>query len=50
MRELIGDCQLCGKHVYCENGFFNGEQINGKLFCPDCGEQQKQKSEGSQSD
>lgn len=24
MRELIGECESCGKNVYCENGFFNG--------------------------
>lgn len=40
MREMIGDCQACGRHVYCEDGFFDGEQINGKLLCPVCAEKQ----------
>ncbi|WP_281250327.1 hypothetical protein [Virgibacillus siamensis] len=38
MRELIGACQACGKNVYCENGFFDGEQIDGRLLCNDCAE------------
>lgn len=49
MREWIGECQTCGKRVYCENGFFNGEQINGKLICPDCAEN-RIKNGSSQSD
>ncbi|WP_199794688.1 hypothetical protein [Lentibacillus sp. Marseille-P4043] len=38
MRELIGECQSCGKAVYCENGFFDGEQIDGNLLCNRCAE------------
>ncbi|GAA0613919.1 hypothetical protein GCM10009001_33940 [Virgibacillus siamensis] len=38
MRELIGQCQSCEKKVYCENGFFDGEQIGGKLLCNKCAE------------
>ncbi len=36
LKELIGKCFQCEKEVYCENGFFNGEQVQGKLFCPEC--------------
>lgn len=36
LRELIGECQSCGKKVYCENGFFDGHQENGKLLCNEC--------------
>ncbi|WP_168927233.1 hypothetical protein [Virgibacillus necropolis] len=36
MRELIGVCQSCGNNVYCENGFFDGYQENGKLLCDEC--------------
>ncbi|WP_188454598.1 hypothetical protein [Virgibacillus oceani] len=38
MRELIGECQSCGKHVYCENGFFDGVQLDGVLHCNECAE------------
>lgn len=37
MRELIGHCESCGREVYCENGFFTGIHIEGKLFCSSCG-------------
>ncbi len=40
MRELIGQCQSCGKNVYCENGFFDGVQIDGRLLCNDCAEKE----------
>jgi formylmethanofuran dehydrogenase subunit E len=39
MRELVGQCQECGKNVYCENGFFDGVQENGKLLCNDCADE-----------
>ncbi|GAB3064272.1 hypothetical protein [Virgibacillus ainsalahensis] len=42
MRELIGTCDSCGKNIYCEDGFFDGEQISGKLLCNECfAEEQK---------
>ncbi|WP_276282284.1 hypothetical protein [Virgibacillus indicus] len=41
MRELIGKCTSCGKNVYCENGFFDGVQDNGKLFCNECAEKEE---------
>ncbi|SFB35020.1 hypothetical protein SAMN04488072_1186 [Lentibacillus halodurans] len=43
MRELIGECQSCGKHVYCENGFFDGSQENGNLLCNHCAEKNESK-------
>ena len=34
MRELIGQCQVCGREIYCENGFLNGYiDSEGKLSC-----------------
>ncbi|WP_197046678.1 hypothetical protein [Oceanobacillus salinisoli] len=39
MRELIGPCLKCGKNVYCENGFFEGAQVNGELLCNQCYEE-----------
>lgn len=44
MRELIGQCQSCGKNVYCENGFFDGAQLDGKLLCNDCAEEEESNS------
>ncbi|GGB53705.1 hypothetical protein GCM10011409_34170 [Lentibacillus populi] len=49
MRELIGECQLCGKPVYCENGFFDGEQMNGKLTCNSCAEKIESTEENGQT-
>ena len=44
MREFIDNCSTCGKPVYCENGFFNGEQLeDGKLLCPQCIEEEAKK-------
>ncbi|MFD1361548.1 hypothetical protein ACFQ4A_07750 [Lentibacillus salinarum] len=39
MRELIGQCQSCGREVYCENGFFDGVQENGRLLCYVCADE-----------
>ncbi|WP_196493860.1 hypothetical protein [Ornithinibacillus caprae] len=36
MRELVGECEKCGKEVYCENGFLNGVHESGELFCQEC--------------
>ncbi|MFC4556897.1 hypothetical protein ACFO3D_01585 [Virgibacillus kekensis] len=36
MRELIGECGSCGKPIYCKDGFFDGDQIDGKLLCNEC--------------
>ncbi|WP_275661792.1 hypothetical protein [Lentibacillus sediminis] len=42
MREWIGKCSSCGRDVYCENGFFAGEQKNGKLLCENCAASQEE--------
>ncbi|MGC4375369.1 hypothetical protein WD019_00315 [Fictibacillus sp. Mic-4] len=40
MKELIGNCSLCGKAIYCLDGFFNGVyQEDGKIVCFDCFEE-----------
>jgi hypothetical protein len=36
MRELIGACELCNEKIYCDGGFFDGANINGKLYCESC--------------
>ncbi len=44
MREFIDHCSVCGRPVYCENGFFNGEQLqSGKLLCDKCAEEKEKK-------
>ncbi|MEW9676738.1 hypothetical protein ABRT01_11205 [Lentibacillus sp. L22] len=48
MRELIGSCQSCGKNVYGENGFFDGEQIDGKLLCYSCAEKSEKSKENDE--
>lgn len=42
MRELIGKCLLCNKNIYCESGFFDGVQENGKLKCNECADKKKE--------
>ena len=42
MNELVGKCSTCGKEIYCENGFLNGINENGKLACFECGEEKKE--------
>jgi len=39
MQELVGNCNTCGKQVYCLDGFLNGIHSDGQLLCFDCAEQ-----------
>jgi hypothetical protein len=37
MEEYIGNCEECGKKLYCLDGFFNGIAEEGKaIICFDC--------------
>ncbi|MDC3416571.1 hypothetical protein [Aquibacillus salsiterrae] len=36
--ELVGNCERCGRKVFCENGFLNGVNENNQLFCFPCSE------------
>ena len=37
MKELIGPCTMCGKEIYCLDGFLNGViQEDGTVVCFDC--------------
>ncbi|WP_279326308.1 hypothetical protein [Bacillus litorisediminis] len=39
MKELIGPCTVCGKDIYCLDGFLNGViQEDGTVVCFDCNE------------
>lgn len=36
MREYVGQCGVCGRAIYCEDGFLNGfTDHEGKLSCYD---------------
>ncbi|MBB6454768.1 hypothetical protein HNQ94_003257 [Salirhabdus euzebyi] len=39
MEEFLGNCSVCGKAIYCRNGFFDGATEDGHLYCFDCVEQ-----------
>ncbi|WP_269431507.1 hypothetical protein [Domibacillus indicus] len=39
MNEFVGSCVLCGKDVYCQDGFLNGVKEEGGLHCFECAEQ-----------
>ncbi|MFD1039067.1 hypothetical protein ACFQ3N_11800 [Virgibacillus byunsanensis] len=43
VRELIGQCETCGKNIYCENGFFDGVHEDGSSLCNSCAEELKEK-------
>lgn len=40
IKDLVGNCQQCGKNVYCLDGFLNGVHEDGKLFCFNCVEKE----------
>ncbi|WP_456272972.1 hypothetical protein [Bacillus sp. AK031] len=47
MKELIGECKVCRKPLYCLDGFFNGihEAETGKVVCFQCEENQQKETE-----
>lgn len=40
MKELIGNCSICNKEVFCLDGFFNGiiQDKDKKILCFECAE------------
>ena len=41
MKELVGQCHICNKDVYCLDGFLNGViDDKGKLVCMECANKQ----------
>ncbi|WP_285880104.1 hypothetical protein [Domibacillus indicus] len=36
LKEWVGQCIVCGKDIYCLDGFLNGVKEQGELFCFDC--------------
>ncbi|WP_197468214.1 hypothetical protein [Fictibacillus phosphorivorans] len=45
MNELVGTCGVCGKDLYCTDGFFQGYIIDEKNICYTCFEQNKKESD-----
>lgn len=39
MMDLVGNCTVCGKPLYCKGGFFDGITDQGKLYCGACFEE-----------
>jgi len=36
MREYVGQCYICGRSIYCEDGFLNGfTDPEGRISCYD---------------
>lgn len=36
MKEYVGQCSVCGRDIYCEDGFLNGfTDSEGRLSCYD---------------
>ncbi|MGM0843432.1 MAG: hypothetical protein ACQEUT_00540 [Bacillota bacterium] len=44
MKEYIGECRICGKPVYCLDGFFNGvhDLPANTIICFQCTSQQEE--------
>jgi hypothetical protein len=43
LKELVGRCSICGKELYCLDGFFNGIILESKeLVCFNCNESNKE--------
>lgn len=46
MKELVGSCQVCGKEIFCMDGFLNGVHTkDGLVLCFEC----ESKEEGSET-
>ncbi|WP_281182006.1 hypothetical protein [Domibacillus iocasae] len=41
MKEWVSRCAICGKDVYCLDGFLNGVKEEGELRCFDCAAQEQ---------
>lgn len=43
MKELIGNCKVCSKPLYCLDGFFNGihEAETETMICFECAEKKE---------
>lgn len=41
MKELVGNCAICAKNLYCVDGFFQGHIVNNQNLCISCFEQNK---------
>ena len=40
MQERVGQCEVCGREVFCLNGFLDGVAENGRLHCFDCADRE----------
>lgn len=47
--DLVGNCRVCGKPVYCKGGFLDGVSENGGLYCHSCFEAEQSGEAGGQS-
>ncbi len=39
MRELVGQCQICGEKCLLREWVFDGVHEDGKLMCNDCADE-----------
>ncbi|WP_179289029.1 hypothetical protein [Bacillus sp. 7894-2] len=46
MKELVGSCAVCGKDLYCLDGFFNGvHNEKNETICFECMEKQEESAD-----
>lgn len=44
--ELVGQCRICEKDVYCKGGFLDGVTEKGALYCHSCYESISREQDG----
>ncbi|CEI83354.1 hypothetical protein J18TS1_30020 [Oceanobacillus oncorhynchi subsp. incaldanensis] len=45
MKVYIGTCVTCNKEIYCKDGFLDGVNERGRLYCFTCSEERQQETE-----
>ncbi|WP_187378578.1 hypothetical protein [Oceanobacillus jeddahense] len=45
MKEFIGTCIKCNKEIYCKDGFLDGVNEQGRLYCFTCSVERQREAE-----
>lgn len=45
MVEKVGECAVCKKIIYCNNGFLDGIIIDSEVYCFKCAENNEAQNE-----
>ncbi|WP_409288875.1 hypothetical protein [Peribacillus sp. SCS-37] len=42
--EMAGNCRICGKEIFCRDGFLDGAVLKHQLYCQLCAEIEDKKT------